>query len=238
MAVRADLAVMYIDLHDFDALRATQLFLVGAFEATSTDIIAFLIIGFSLQIVVIHLADITQDVSRYGAFIDAERTLLDIKTPKTIKLILPASILLLRNLLHKNRRRIRRVGASLVHFFDKIVVGDSQHLAHGSGIDIFGDTRNHHQIVDSLVIDEQFAVAVVDKPTSGILGAIAKCLLVGQLAVRRVENLEKEQSDDKNGAYDDDSQLYDRTSISINISHIEKGYPKGIQKEIKSQKYK
>ena len=114
---------------------------------------------------------------------------------KTVKHFRNVGIVFLRHLCHKRRRLQVRLFFRLVHPLDERLPVDVEQLAEPCRVEwakiVFPDglARDHHQVVNGLVEDQQLAVAVIHLATGGILRDESQGVVVGQLFVALVHDL-------------------------------------------------
>ena len=184
----ANLATVNIDLHDRFALDAAQLFLVRFFEAALANVIALTIVVVGIDIVVVHLANISQHMGANLVGVTAQGAALDIETAELAQILLPCRQFFLANLLHEDRRSHRRIEKRLGDKVVILLVGDAEFATQQSRIvDLFHLIETHladmglfvifdnnlldrlgrldHQVEHRLIVNQKFTIAVVDIAT-------------------------------------------------------------------------
>ena len=219
VGIGAYLAVVHIHMHQSLALHTAQHLLVALLQAALAYVVTPLVVRVAVQVALVHLAHIAQHLRRYRAVVDAQRALRDIEALEAEHLVLELGILRLRNLLHEYRRRIGRILACLLHALLEVLEVDAEAPAEIGRVEVLNHARNDHQVVHSLVVHQQLAVAVVDEAARRILRHIAQRLPPRQITVFRVEQLQHRQPPYEQDAHDDEDGLDHPSAIRILVRH-------------------
>ena len=181
-------------MHDFLALDAAEHLLVAFLEAALADVVAALVVGVTVEVSLVDLADIAEHLCRYGTVVDAKGTLGDVEALETEHFVLELRVIFFRDLFYEDGGRIGGVLAGLVHALVEIAPSDFEALAEVVGVEVFHHAGDDHEVVHRFVVHQELAVAVVDESTGGVLRDVAQRLLGALFPVFGVEYLQYRQT--------------------------------------------
>ncbi len=151
------------------ALLATELLLVIALHTEFADIVALLVVVVLLDVLLGDLGDIAQHMGGIGVLILTDGASLDVEAGEAEEFLTEDGEVLLVELGHEDLLGVARIAGVLVavldvgHSLDEVFLGDAEGIADVEGVDMVACLIHHdHDVEGRLVIDEEFAVAVVD----------------------------------------------------------------------------
>ena len=106
------------------------------------------------------------------------------------------------NLSHEKLLGVGRVARILFvvlddsHTFIELLFCDAQRVTEIKGVEIGDFTHNHHNVVGGLIVNQQFAITVVDNPSCWENDIIEKSIVVSTGLIFFVRKLKKSQSRD------------------------------------------
>ncbi len=160
-----------------------------------------------------------------GVLILTDRAALDIETWEAEHLLAEDGEVLFVELGHEGLLGVAGVARILVavlygiHTIDECLLGDTEGLTEVEGVDMVACLVHHnHDVIGRLIIDEEFALAVVDSTARGKLYLLLKSVGIGTFSKIVTHNLEYKESHDIDEHY---SKCYSANDVfTIGIVEI------------------
>ena len=184
----------------FLPLLATQIRLVALLDAEVAGVVAGAVVGVVVDIVLVHLADVAEDVGAAGAVVFAECLFLNEESGEAVELLLKAAIVLERQMADKHllgKRGVAGVAPSVAHLLKllaKLWKRDLQRAAQVERVEVVYLLGDDHDVVCRLVEHDETPLAVVDHTARGIDGLAQKGIGVGVFLECLVSHLQVEQT--------------------------------------------
>ena len=182
---------MYVDHLDLYALFPAQDIFISQLYPAATDVIAAAVIGIALDNAVVHLADITQQVSRDLGRIRTDGPVDSEKSGK-IAFVEP-HLDLFGQLLEQHRSATARKTGSLVQFLAYLFDRHTEDTAHRRRIERAHLPRSSHQVVRLLALYQEPAVTVVYLAARRELHHIPQRIIIRTGFVTVVDHLQIEE---------------------------------------------
>ena len=193
------MGILHENLH---TLLSTKGLLVAFLHTQVACIVTAAVIAVSLHISAGNLPDVPEHVSRSIVGILPDRTLLDEKSRKHVKLLLQTPVILLREVGYEFLGCIggvARIFPGILHvdpFLGELLLSHLKGITQRRGVEILYVARNQHHVIGRLVENHKLTVAVVDETTRRVYYLPQKGVAVGILLIFVIAYLETEKPDD------------------------------------------
>ena len=174
---------MYVTQQDLNTLLSTQLFLVRTLHTQLSYIVA-------IDVTWRYLGHISQHMCCVRILILSNASLLNIEAWKAIHLLLKHTELFVAQLTHEELLRKTRITGVFVSILNldharfKKVFGNAQGFTKLEGINpVFLLIHHHHDVVSRLVVHHEFAMAIGNDATRGIIYLFEEGVTVGILLI-------------------------------------------------------
>ena len=181
---------MSVTLQNLHSVLASQILLIGTLQTASTDVVAHLILAAAtLDVVVVHLAQVAEQVAANLTGILAYGTLDGIEAGEAV--LLKAELRLLCNIV-LNKIGCTRCHSRILQLADELLFGDvgSTAQTHRVEASLVNIAPHNHQVVALLALHDKLAVAIHHLATGGILHLITKHIACRHTLVLGVDELD------------------------------------------------
>ena len=181
---------MYVTQQDLNTFLSTQLFLVRTLHTQLSYIVASLVIVVPFDVTWRNLGHISQHMCCVRILILSNASLLNIEPRKAIHLLLKHAELFVAQLTHEELLRKTRITGVFVSILNlgharfKKVFGNAQGFTKLEGVNpVFLLIHHHHDVVSRLVVHHEFAMAIGNDATRGIIYLFEEGVTVGILLI-------------------------------------------------------